>query len=358
VRGYGTNGGDLDVRLSLVDASGATVASSGAPDQTDATVTASVPAGTYFLRVAADSSNYASIYGSEGQYTISGSVPEASSVPSASLETTPTAQLGTTTSTFDVSYFDLDGIDAASLGIGDIRVTGPNGFSQLVAFVGLKASGPVAKTATYRIAAPGGTWDSADNGTYAIAVNGSQVSDTAGNSVPGGSLGSFAVALQRKVLYNATMTTNPGWVLTEAWAYGVPTASSGPTDRPVIGDTITGTGLYADGNRATTATTPAFSTTGMSNVTFSADTMVGIRSDDVASIDIGVGSKWTTIWSNNGQTLVDAGWLTRAFDISSIAANKPSVQIRFVLGPTKQAPAKVNSVSFGWNVGSLQVTGR
>jgi hypothetical protein len=126
----------------------------------------------------------------------------------------------------------------------------------------------------------------------------------------------------------------------------------------VVGDTITGTGLYADGSRATTATTPAFSTTGMSNVMFSADTMVGIRSDDVASIDVGVGSKWTTIWSNNGQTVVDAGWLTRSFDISSIAANKPNVQIRFLLGPTKQAPAKVNTVSFGWNIGSLQVTGR
>ncbi|HEY4608594.1 MAG TPA: hypothetical protein VIH06_05300, partial [Ilumatobacteraceae bacterium] len=172
------------------------------------------------------------------------------------------------------------------------------------------------------------------------------------------SLGSFAVALQRKVLYNATIASNPGWVLTDAWAYGVPTASAGPTDRPVVGDTIIGAGLYVDGIRATTATTPTFSTTGVSSVTLSADTMVGVRSDDVASIDVGVGSKWTTIWSNNGQTVVDAGWLTRSFDISSIAANKPSVQLRFVLGPTKQAPAKVNTVSFGWNVGSLQVTGR
>jgi len=186
-------------------------------------------------------------------------------------------------------------------------VTGPNGFSQLPTFVGVKASGPVAKTATYRIAAPGGTWDSPDNGTYAIAINGSQVSDTVGNAVPAGSLGSFAVALQRKVLYNATMASNPGWVLTDAWAYGVPTASAGPTDRPVVGDTITGAGLYVDGIRATTATTPTFSTTGVSSVTLSADTMVGVRSDDVASIDVGVGSKWTTIWSNNGQTVVDVG---------------------------------------------------
>jgi hypothetical protein len=358
VRGYGTNGGDLDVRLELIDALGSTLASNGALNQTDASVSASVPAGTYFLRVRPDASNYSSVYGTEGQYTISGSIPGVSSVPSASLETAPSITLGTGSSTFDVAYFDADGIDANTVGNGDVRVTGPNGFSQAAALVKTVSSSPVAKIVTYRISAPGGTWDSPDNGSYAIAVVGGEVADGTGATVPAGQISSFSVALQRKVLYNATMATNPGWALTTGWSYGVPTATAGPTDRPVVGDTISGSGLYAEGIRATTATTPTFSTAGMASVTFSADTMLGVRSDDVASIDVGVGTKWTTIWSNNGQNVIDGAWTSRTFDISSIAANKPSVQIRFVLGPTKQAPAKVTTVSFGWNVGSLQVTGR
>jgi hypothetical protein len=360
VRVYGTNGGNLDVKATFVDAAGATIAVDGALDRTDASLTVDVGPGTYFLRVAADASNYSSIYGSQGRYMISGSIPGAYTVPSASIESGPTVTLGAGSSTVDVAYFDLDGIDANSIGAGDVRVTGPNGFSQLASFVRVNSasSASPARIATYRVSAPGGTWDSPDNGLYTISVNASEVSDTLGNTAAATSVGSFTVALQRKVLYNATMATNPGWSLSTGWAYGVPTASAGPTDRPVVGDTITGSGLYSEGIRATTATTPAFSTTGMSSVTFNADTMLGVRSDDVASIDVGVGTKWTTIWSNSGQNVIDATWTTRTFDISSLAANRSSVQIRFVLGPTKTAPAKVTTVSFGWNVGALQVTGR
>jgi hypothetical protein len=359
VRGYGTNGGDLDVKATLADASGAVVATDGALDRTDASVSATLPAGTYFLRLAADASNYSSIYGSEGQYTISGSIPDVHTIPSASIEAAPTVVLGAGSSPFDLAYFDMEGIDASTLGPGDVRVTGPNGFSQTATFVQAnQASTPVARTATYRMAAPGGTWDSPDNGTYTIWMNGAEVADVSGNAVPAGPVSSFSVALLRKVLYDASMTTNPAWTLASNWSYGVPTAVNGPTDRPVVGDTIAGTGLYADGIRASTATTPSFSTAGMASVTFTADTMVGVRSDDVASIDVGVGTKWTTVWSNGGSTVVDGAWTARVFDISSIAANRSSVKIRFVLGPTKSAAGKVTTVSFGWNVGSLQVTGR
>ncbi|MEQ9626250.1 malectin domain-containing carbohydrate-binding protein, partial [Coleofasciculus chthonoplastes] len=48
-------------------------------------------------------------------------------------------------------------------------------------------------SATYSILAPGGTWDTGDNGTYAIAMAANQVTDTSGNGVVSGSLGSFDV---------------------------------------------------------------------------------------------------------------------------------------------------------------------
>jgi hypothetical protein len=354
-----SRGGNLDVKAALLNSSGDIVATDGALDRTGASLTSNLSAGTYFLRVSPDVSDVSSIYGSQGQYTITGTIPGAYSVPSGSLESAPAVTTtGAATSTFDVAYFDLDGIDVGSIGTGDVRVTGPNGFSQSPTFVGDRATGSATRIATYRVAAPGGTWDGPDNGTYSISLNSSQVSDTVGNAVDAAPLGSFTAALQRKVLYDANMSTNPAWTLATNWSYGVPTATAGPTDRPVVGDKIAGTGLYAEGLRATTAVSPKFATTGMTSVTLTTDTMLGVRSDDVASIDVGVGTKWTTIWANNGQNVIDSAWMARTFDISSLAANKPSVQIRFVLGPTKAAPGKVQTVSFGWNIGALQVTGR
>jgi hypothetical protein len=47
--------------------------------------------------------------------------------------------------------------------------------------------------------APGGAWDTLDNGTYTIAVEANQAFDTAGNPVGATSLGSFLVSLSYTV---------------------------------------------------------------------------------------------------------------------------------------------------------------
>ena len=52
------------------------------------------------------------------------------------------------------------------------------------------------RTATYQITAPGGAWDTADSGTYTIAVEANQIFDNAGNSVDATSVGSFLVSLK------------------------------------------------------------------------------------------------------------------------------------------------------------------
>jgi hypothetical protein len=71
---------NVDASLELLDASGAVIASANPDTLTDASVTAALPAGTYYLRISgtgrgdvlADGySNYASI----GQYTITGTAP-------------------------------------------------------------------------------------------------------------------------------------------------------------------------------------------------------------------------------------------------------------------------------------------
>jgi hypothetical protein len=101
---------------------------------------------------------------------------------------------GGATQTFTVQYADNTGISALSLGNRNLRVTGGNGFSQLATLVGVTPGGNgVVLSATYRINAPGGVWDSTDNGTYDIDLLTGQVFDIAGNAIPASRLGSFTV---------------------------------------------------------------------------------------------------------------------------------------------------------------------
>ena len=61
-------------------------------------------------------------------------------------------------------------------------VTGPGNFSQLASLVSVDTAGNGSpRTATYRITAPGGTWDETDGGTYTLALRANQVSDASGN---------------------------------------------------------------------------------------------------------------------------------------------------------------------------------
>ncbi|HSV12810.1 MAG TPA: hypothetical protein VLI90_01025, partial [Tepidisphaeraceae bacterium] len=78
---------------------------------------------------------------------------------------------GGTTLQFKMTFSDNIAIDIATLGNGDLLVTGPNGFSQLATFVSVsKASNGSPRTAIYQLAAPGGTLDALDSGTYTAAV--------------------------------------------------------------------------------------------------------------------------------------------------------------------------------------------
>lgn len=93
---------------------------------------------------------------------------------------------------FTVTYTDPLGIDLGSLDSAEILVTGPNGYAQPAALV-QASSGPdgTPRSATYRIAAPGGAWNAADDGTYHVLVQPDQVFNRQGNPVPAGAIGTF-----------------------------------------------------------------------------------------------------------------------------------------------------------------------
>ena len=364
-----TGGGNLDVKLELRDANGGVVSWADPGTDTGASLSTSVPAGTYFLHVAPGfASGTYPLYGSLGHYTVSGTILGSTSDltgPTATLAATPAPPVsGSPNTTITVIYQDDAAVNAATLDGADLVVTGPDGAALAVSLTGLDAAANgTPRTATYSLPAPGGSWDTSDSGVYTIALQANQVADTSGNVAAAGVLGSFSASLSvplslPQTLYAATMAADPGWSLGATWAYGVATATNGPSGMPLIGDAITGTGLYADGNKGgMTATTPVFSTAGFASVTLDADTFLGVRRDDVARIEVGSGGTWSTVWSNANADVIDAAWTRRVIDISAAAANRGAVQVRFTLGPTRRQ-GKTTTVSFGWNIRGLVVTGR
>jgi hypothetical protein len=114
--------------------------------------------------------------------------------PTASLTAANLTAAGGSTYDFSVTYSDNTAVNVSTLDAGDLQVTGPTGVVQPLTLVSLNdSSNGSPRTATYRITAPGGSWDAADNGTYAVALLNNQVSDTAANFAPAASLGSFNV---------------------------------------------------------------------------------------------------------------------------------------------------------------------
>ncbi|MGN7613200.1 autotransporter-associated beta strand repeat-containing protein, partial [Magnetococcales bacterium HHB-1] len=116
--------------------------------------------------------------------------------PTASLTASNVSTMGGSSYSFTIAFTDTNGsIDVSTLDNSDITVTGPNSYSSSATFVSVDTnSNGTPRTATYSITPPGGTWDAADDGTYTVTMNASQVSDTSSNSVTDGSLGTFWVS--------------------------------------------------------------------------------------------------------------------------------------------------------------------
>ncbi len=105
----------------------------------------------------------------------------------------PIAANGDPSTTFTITYSDASGVTTDNIHNNNalVKVTGPNGFSAFAAFVSL--TGPsTAVVATYRIDAPGGAWDAAEDGTYTVTVL-PGVLDYLGNPMAETVVGTFGV---------------------------------------------------------------------------------------------------------------------------------------------------------------------
>jgi hypothetical protein len=223
-------------------------------------------------------------------------------IPTASASAPALTAPGGTTYDFTVTYTDDLSVDVASLNTGDVLVTGPNAFSQTAAFVSVTPTGNgTPRTATYRITAPGGTWDGLDNGTYTLTQQATQVRDVAGNYRLSGSLGTFTVIL--------STVTHFGWsTMSGSQTAGVGFATTltalDASDNPVSnfngtvnlsGYTGTGTGSQTIlSNLASTSSSTGTYTLGWSFTPTSNIQLTHVRSY--------FGSK-VSIWSNIGTLL-------------------------------------------------------
>jgi hypothetical protein len=112
--------------------------------------------------------------------------------PAAVLAANPVRNASGSTYDFTVTYTDSNAVNVSSLGNADVRVTGPSGFNQTATYMGVDVGvNGSPRVATYRITPPGGTWNPADDGTYTVSMEASQVSDALGNFSASGSIGTF-----------------------------------------------------------------------------------------------------------------------------------------------------------------------
>jgi len=226
-----TAGGNLDVQAALYRSDNTLVTSSDDSTVTTATISATLAAGTYFLRVAPSfSAGVYTLYGSVGQYSISGTVPSGSATdtvpPTAVLASAPTVSVGGGTSySFSVRYTDTFGLDVTSIDSADIVVRDPTNVALAVTFVSVDInSNGSPRQATYSISAPGGSWDAVDAGTYTVTLQASQVRDTSGNFAAGVSLGSFSCNIVPDTTAPTVVVTSKPDVTTEsaaAYVFGV-----------------------------------------------------------------------------------------------------------------------------------------
>ena len=361
-----TRGGNLDVRLELYNQAGALLLTNNPTSQTIATIQTTLAEGNYYLYVrntgvgdpfSSTPSGY-TVYGSIGQYFISGYVQPSSGFvvpPVAEVQATDITQPGIGAKQFTVTYSDNLGVDVSTIDSQDIRIAGPNGYDRPGQFVSVDISSDgTPRVATYATDPPaGGIWTGSDNGTYTIWMRTNQVGDTEGAWVTAGQLGQFSVKVPTP-LYAANMNANPGWTLEPQWQYGQPSYPGGGPTGGFTGANIIAynlSGNYANNLSAKYATTPAINCSGVSSVTLRFHRWLRLKNNDTALIQVSTnGTAWADVWSAPG-SVSDNSWQEIQYALPVWVAGSPTVQLRWGIasGPSQN--------DIGWNIDDVELLG-
>jgi hypothetical protein len=112
--------------------------------------------------------------------------------PQAALSAAAVGAPGPHAYSFTVTYSHYAALDDEALGVDDVSVIAPDGTGLAPASVALAGPG-TARRVTYTLAAPGGSWDAADSGTYSVVLAADSVRSTTGETLAAGTLGTFVV---------------------------------------------------------------------------------------------------------------------------------------------------------------------
>ena len=116
-----------------------------------------------------------------------------------------------TTYVATITYDDPSGIDVASIDTQDVTMSGPGLTSPITPFAATYTVTGTKVTATYTFTAPGGQWDTADDGKYFVVQRANQVFDLdapSQRSAPAGVIGSFTALLPKVYVVDNASTTD------------------------------------------------------------------------------------------------------------------------------------------------------
>lgn len=178
-----------------------------------------------------------------GSFSVNVNVPTATAVGPVISTATSADQIVTAT------YKDASGIDATTIGSGDLHIEGPNGFLATVTYVSKTGSGTLASpmVVTYKFAAPAGGFVEAYNGNYFVVLNPGEVKASNGTPASDGVIGTFTAFVDlvgpsgiqaTPDIYKPTAAGTLPIIVVYSDPSGIKTSSLGTGDIQV--DTLTG----------------------------------------------------------------------------------------------------------------------
>jgi len=140
-----------------------------------------------------DTAGLAAAAGSIGTFTLTVTNPDVIAPTGMVDASQATPDVFSTTYDFTVTYADDVAVEPDTLGDSNLTVTYPDGTQHAATFVSQTNPSPTSIDATYQIAFPSDI-GSADIGTYGVTIAADSVTDTSGNPVPAGNIGSFPIS--------------------------------------------------------------------------------------------------------------------------------------------------------------------
>ena len=176
----------------------------------------------------------------------------------------------------------------------------------------------------------------------------------------------FVVAIGTPVSFSEPLNTNPGWTVSDQWAFGVPTGNGGasqgfadPTSG-ATGSNVFGVNLAGDyatspvrGPHSVTAGPFNFSGKAAGKLRFQRWLNTDARTFVEATVEVSNNNAtWTAVYQNpTNQVVTDNAWTPVQYDISSVANNQATVYVRwsYKIVSTQAFPMS------GWNIDDVEL---